>query len=213
MVTKKEDKKQGKKEDKKEAPKAQSIVKPIEGEPPSSFERFYKKDCIPVLMKEFGFKNPLQVPRVDKVVVSSCLKEATQDPKVLEKTAAEITQITGQRPVITRAKKSIANFKLRQGMPIGCCVTLRRRRMYEFLNRFINVVLPRMRDFRGVSPKSFDGRGNYTLGLTEQIVFPEIEYDKIDKVRGMNITIATTARNDQEARVLLKTLGMPFRET
>jgi large subunit ribosomal protein L5 len=164
------------------------------------------------LVKELGFKNPFQVPRVKKVVVSSCLKEATQDAKVLERAAEELAQITGQRPVITRAKKSIANFKLRKGMPIGCAVTLRRRLMYEFLNRLFNVVLPRARDFRGVSGKSFDGRGSYTFGITEQIVFPEIEYDKIDKIRGMNITIVTTAKTDKEAKALLKTMGMPFRE-
>jgi len=163
-------------------------------------------------MKEIGYKNRLQVPRVEKVMVSSCLKEATQDMKILERAAEELSQITGQRPVITRAKKSIANFKLRKGMPIGCAVTLRRHRMYEFLNRFFNVVLPRTRDFRGVSGKSFDGRGNYTLGITEQIIFPEIDYDKIDKIRGMNITIVTTAKTDNEAKALLKVMGMPFKE-
>lgn len=178
----------------------------------SSFETYVRKACTPELMKELGYKNALQVPRVEKVVVSSCLKEATQDHKVLDRAVAEIAQITGQKPVITKAKKSISNFKLRKGMPIGVMVTLRKRLMYEFLNRFFNIVLPRMRDFRGVSPKSFDGRGNYTLGMTEQIVFPEIDYDKIDKIRGLNITIVTTARTDQEARTFLKRLGMPFRE-
>lgn len=175
------------------------------------FEKVYREKCIPTLMKEFGYKNSFQVPRVTKVVVSSCLKEATQDSKVVDRTAEEIGKITGQKPVITRAKKSIANFKLRKGMPIGCAVTLRRYSMYEFLNRLMNVVLPRMRDFRGVPDKSFDGRGNYTLGITEQIVFPEIDYDKIDKIRGMNITIVTSAKSDKEAMALLKHMGMPFR--
>ncbi|QQR80825.1 MAG: 50S ribosomal protein L5 [Deltaproteobacteria bacterium] len=176
-----------------------------------SFEDFYKKQCIPALMKEKGYKNIYQVPRIEKVVVSSCLKEATQDSKVVEKAAEELALITGQKPVITRAKKSIANFKLRQGMPIGCCVTLRKKSMYEFLNRLFNVVLPRTRDFRGVSDRSFDGRGSYTMGMREQIVFPEIDFDKVDKIRGMNITIVTTAQTDEEAKALLKAMGMPFR--
>ena len=176
------------------------------------FEEFYKKKCIPVVMKELGIKNPMRAPHLTKVVVSSSLKEAVQDVKVLDRAVEEIGLITGQRPAITRAKKSIANFKLRQGVPIGCRVTLRGKRMYEFLNRLINVALPRTRDFRGVSPKGFDGRGNYTLGIVEQIVFAEIEYDKIDKTRGMNVTIVTTARTDHEGRTLLKALGMPFRE-
>ncbi len=180
--------------------------------PGSAFETKFRKEVLPVLMKDLGFTNSLRAPKVAKVVVSSCLKEATQDGKVLERAAAELSQITGQKPVITKAKKSIANFKLRQGVPIGCAVTLRRQRMYEFLNRLFNVVLPRMRDFRGVSPRGFDGRGNYTLGIREQIVFPEIDYDKVDKIRGMNITIVTTARSDDEGRVLLKKMGMPFRE-
>lgn len=162
-------------------------------------------------MKEFGFKNPMQVPKLSKIVVNTSLSEALQNIKVLEAAAAELATITGQKPVITRAKKSIATFKLRAGQSIGACVTLRRQRMYEFFNRLVNIALPRVRDFKGVSPKSFDGRGNYTLGLTEQIIFPEINYDKVDKIRGMNITICTTARRDDEARALLKFLGMPFR--
>lgn len=178
----------------------------------SNFEKHYREKCIPGLVKERGYKNLQQVPKIEKVVVSSCLKEATQDSKVVERSVEELGQITGQKPVVTRAKKSIANFKLRKGMPIGCAVTLRKYKMYEFLNRLLNIVLPRFRDFRGVSPKGFDGRGNYTLGVREQIVFPEIDYDKIDRVRGMNITIVTTARTDDEARALLKHLGMPFRE-
>jgi large subunit ribosomal protein L5 len=178
----------------------------------SGFEKFYREKCIPGLVQERGYKNLQQVPKVEEVVISSCLKEATQDGKVIERSVEEIATITGQKPVVTRAKKSIANFKLRKGMPIGCAVTLRKYNMYEFLNRLFNVVLPRFRDFRGVSPKGFDGRGNYTLGVREQIVFPEINYDKIDRVRGMNITIVTTARTDDEARLLLKHMGMPFRE-
>lgn len=187
------------------------MAKEVKKKTVSGYEKFYRKNCIPTLMKEFGYTNPFQVPRVLKVVVSSCLKEATQDAKVIDRTAEEIGRITGQKPVVTRAKKSIANFKLRKGMPIGCAVTLRRYSMYEFLNRLVNVVLPRMRDFRGVPDKSFDGRGNYTLGITEQIVFPEIDYDKIDKIRGMNITIVTSAKSDKEALGLLKHMGMPFR--
>jgi large subunit ribosomal protein L5 len=154
----------------------------------------------------------MQVPRLEKIVVNTSLKEATQDRKILEKTQEELAQITGQRPVLTLARKSIANFKLRKGQPIGCCVTLRNKRMYEFLNRLVNIVLPRVRDFKGVPPKSFDGRGNYTLGLQEQTIFPEINYDKVDKVYGMNISFVTTATNNEEGRALLKAMGMPFRE-
>ncbi|MDO8462449.1 MAG: 50S ribosomal protein L5 [Deltaproteobacteria bacterium] len=177
-----------------------------------TYQEHFNKTIIPEVMKVLGFKNPMRAPRVEKIIVSSCLKEALQDAKILDRAAAELGQITGQKPVITKAKKSIAAFKLRKGVSIGCKVTLRKKRMYEFLNRLINVALPRMRDFKGVSDKAFDGRGNYTLGLTEQIVFPEIQYDKIDKIRGMNVTIVTTARNDQEGRALLKALGMPFKE-
>lgn len=176
------------------------------------FEKFYKQNCLPAVMKELGQKNPMRTPRLVKVVISSSQKDATQDIKVLERAAEEISLLTGQRPAITRAKKSIANFKLRKGVPIGCRVTLRKRRMFEFLNRLINVALPRSRDFRGVSEKGFDGHGNYTLGITEQIIFPEIDYDKIDRVRGMNVSIVTTARSDLEGRVLLRSLGMPFQE-
>lgn len=198
----------------KEKNKPQS-VQSSEGKPErfkSSYERFFKEECIPALVKSQGYKGTQQVPHVLKVVVSSCPKEATQDQKVLDRASEELTLITGQKAVITKAKKSIANFKLRKGMPIGCCVTLRKQLMYEFLNRLFNVVLPRFRDFRGVSPKGFDGRGNYTLGVREQIVFPEINYDKIDRIRGMNITIVTSAKNDDESRTLLKQMGMPFRE-
>ena len=176
-----------------------------------SYEIFYRKKVVPELMKELKTKNPMRVPRLEKIVVSSSVKEATQDIKVLDRTVEQLGQITGQKPLVTKARKSIANFKLRQGMPIGCAITLRRKKMYEFFNRLVNVALPRVRDFRGVPPKSFDGRGNYTLGITEQIIFPEIDYDKVDKIRGMNVTIVTTARTDDEARMFLKLMGMPFR--
>jgi large subunit ribosomal protein L5 len=198
------------KEKKKPGKDAQSEGKPVKL--PSAFERYFKDECIPGLIKGQGYKSIQEVPRVQKVVVSCCMKEATQDQKVLEKAVEELTLITGQKAVVTKAKKSIANFKLRKGMSIGCCVTLRKHLMYEFLNRLFNIVLPRFRDFRGVSPKGFDGRGNYTLGVREQIVFPEINYDKIDRIRGMNITIVTSAKTDDEGRSLLKQMGMPFRE-
>jgi len=175
------------------------------------FQEHYSKEVIPQLMKEFGYKNAMQIPKLLKIVVNTSISEATQNAKALDVAAAEIAAITGQKPVITRAKKSIASFKLRQGQPIGACVTLRRKVMFEFFNRLVNIALPRVRDFKGVSPKAFDGRGNYTLGLTEQIIFPEINYDKVDKIRGMNITFCTSATNDNEARALLKAMGMPFR--
>lgn len=162
------------------------------------------------LMKRFGYKSPMAVPKLTKIIVNMGLGEAVSDPKVLDKAVEELTAITGQKPVITKARKSIAGFKLRAGMPIGCMVTLRKQRMYEFLDRLVNVALPRVRDFKGVSPKAFDGRGNYALGLREQIIFPEINYDKIDKVRGLSVSIVTTARTDEEGYQLLKELGMPF---
>jgi large subunit ribosomal protein L5 len=171
----------------------------------------FEKEIAPALMKEFELKNPMAVPRINKVVVNMGVGEATQNAKVLDPAAAELQQIAGQKPVITKAKKSIAAFKVREGMPIGVMVTLRGDRMYEFLDRLINVALPRVRDFRGVSTKSFDGRGNYTLGLRDQLIFPEISYEKVDKSRGMNVTIVTTARTDDQARALLKGFGMPFR--
>ncbi len=174
-----------------------------------SYEAIYKQKSAD-LAKELGIKNPMRLPRLSKIVVSSCVKDVTQDSKVLDKVAEEVGVITGQKPLITKAKKSIANFKLREGMSIGCKVTLRRKMMYEFLNRLVNLSMPRMRDFHGIPSKGFDGRGNYTLGVTEQIIFPEINFDKIDKVRGMNVTFVTTARTDQEAKALLKVLGMPF---
>jgi large subunit ribosomal protein L5 len=162
------------------------------------------------LVKEFGYQNRMEVPRLEKIVINMGVGEATQDKKKVDSAVADMMAIAGQKPVVTKAKKSIATFKLREGMPIGCKVTLRKDRMYEFLDRLVTVALPRVRDFRGVSPKSFDGRGNYALGLKEQIVFPEINYDKIDKVRGMDIIICTTAKNDNEARALLKAFNMPF---
>lgn len=174
---------------------------------------FYNTKVVPKLMEQFEYKNVHQVPKVIKVTVNRGLGEASQNAKALEASVSEVGVITGQRPVITRAKKAIAGFKIRQGMPVGIMVTLRSKRMYAFLNRLINLVLPRIRDFRGVSPKSFDGRGNYTLGLREQLIFPEVSYDSVDQVRGMDITIVTTAKTDEEGRALLKELGMPFRDS
>jgi len=172
----------------------------------------YKKTVMPELQKELGITNTMAVPRLEKIVINVGVGEAIQNAKLLDAAKAELSQITGQAPVISRAKKSISSFKLRKGIAIACFVTLRQRRMYEFMDRLVNIVLPRVRDFRGVSPKAFDGRGNYTLGLRDQLVFPEIDYTKVDKPRGMNITIVTTARTDQEAFALLKKLGMPFRD-
>ena len=171
----------------------------------------YKEQIAPALMKEFNYTNPMAVPKLQKVVLNMGLGEALQNPKAVDVAAEELATITGQRPVITRAKKSIAQFKLRQGQQIGAMVTLRGDRMYEFLDRLINIALPRVRDFRGVSPKSFDGRGNYTLGLRDQLIFVEIDYLKVDKARGMNVSVTTTAKTDEEARKLLQLLGMPFR--
>src|SRR3954454_19141169 len=172
----------------------------------------YTKEIAPAIASEFGITNPMAIPRVDKVVINMGMGEAIANAKILDTAADEVRSITGQKPVITRAKKSIASFKLRQGMPIGVMVTLRGDRMYEFLDRLVSVALPRVRDFRGVSPKAFDGRGNYTLGIREQLIFPEIDFNKVDKLRGMNISIVTTARTDEMARALLKALGMPFRQ-
>ncbi len=171
----------------------------------------YNQEIVPALTREFGYKNVNQIPKIKKVIINLGLGDAVQDIKVIDKAAEELSAISGQKPVVTKAKKSIAAFKIREGMPIGCMVTMRGERMYEFLDRLINAVLPRVRDFRGVSPKGFDGRGNYTLGLKDQTVFPEIAYDKVDKARGMNITIVTTAKTDEESRVLLSAFGMPFR--
>ena len=172
----------------------------------------FEKDVVPKMMKEFGYKNHMQVPRLHKIVVNMGLGEALQNPKILESSSGEIAAITGQRPVVTRSRKSIANFKLREGLPIGCMVTLRSERMYEFLDRLMNVAIPRVRDFRGLSRRSFDGKGNFTLGIREQIVFPEIDYDKIEKIKGLNVSVITTAKTDEEGRALLTHLGMPFRQ-
>ncbi|HEX8073273.1 MAG TPA: 50S ribosomal protein L5 [Pyrinomonadaceae bacterium] len=172
----------------------------------------YQREIAPALAKEFDIKNPMAVPKLEKIVINMGLGEAIANAKIVDTAAVELGTIAGQKPVVTRAKKSIASFKLRAGMPIGSMVTLRGDRMYEFLDRLVSVALPRVRDFRGVSPKSFDGRGNYTLGIREQLIFPEIDFNKVDKTRGMNISIVTTARNDEHARALLKALGMPFRQ-
>ncbi|MDY6854821.1 MAG: 50S ribosomal protein L5 [Thermodesulfobacteriota bacterium] len=172
---------------------------------------FYIKEVIPTLMKEYNYKNPMEVPRIEKIVVNMGLGDAIQNIKLLDSAAFELSLITGQKPIITRARKSIASFKLRKGMPIGCMVTLRREKMYELLDRLVNIALPRVRDFRGVSKESFDGRGNYSLGIKEHIIFPEIDYDKIDRVKGMNVAIVTTANTDEEARSLLSLMGVPFK--
>ena len=171
----------------------------------------YSKDVAPTLAKEFGYKNVMAIPKIEKVVVNMGLGEATGNAKIVDTGVDEIARLTGQKPVITRAKKSIAQFKVRKGMPIGAMVTLRGDRMWEFLDRLISIALPRVRDFRGVSPRGFDGRGNYTLGLKDQLLFPEIDYMKVDKARGMNISVVTTAKTDEESRKLLQLLGMPFR--
>ncbi|MEJ5299932.1 MAG: 50S ribosomal protein L5 [Thermodesulforhabdaceae bacterium] len=172
----------------------------------------YEKEIRSMLQERFGYKSPMQVPRIEKIVLNMGLGEAIQNAKILETASEDLKLISGQKPVITRARKSIAAFKLRKGMPIGCMVTLRGDRMYDFLEKLIHVALPRIRDFRGVSPKSFDGRGNYTIGIREHIIFPEIDYDKVDKIKGLNVTITTTAKTDEEARALLEGFGMPFRK-
>ena len=177
----------------------------------SRLKERYVKEIILTLRKEFGYKNVMAVPKLEKIVINIGMGEAIQNAKLLDSAAEELSLISGQKPVITRAKKSIASFKLRKGMPIGCTVTLRGERMYEFLDRLVNITLPRVRDFRGLSTKSFDGRGNYTLGLRDQLIFPEIDYAKVSKIRGMNVCVVTTARTDDEARSLLRLLGMPFR--
>jgi len=172
---------------------------------------YYSKTVVPALIKEFNYKNPMQVPKMEKIVINMGLGSANENVKIIDGAVQELATITGQKPVITKAKKSIATFKLRQGMSIGCSVTLRKEMMYEFFDRLVNVALPKVRDFRGISPNAFDGRGNFSMGLQEQIIFPEIEYDKVEKVKGMNITIVTTAKSDAEARVFLKLMGVPFK--
>lgn len=194
-----------------ERAKAQ-IVKPVTPKTVPRLKERYRKEIIPALMKQFRYKNKLQVPRLEKVVVNMGLGEAVSNVKVIDNAVEELAVITGQRPIVTKAKRSEAGFKLRTGMPIGCKVTIRGDRMYEFLDRFLNAALPRIRDFRGVPAKSFDGRGNYSLGVREQLVFPEVKYDKVDMVRGMDISVETTANTDEEARALLEMLGFPFRK-
>lgn len=206
----------------KKAPKEQAKAKPeaeekpkvrkeLKPKVPSALEKKYADECVPALMSQFSYKNRMQVPKLKAIVINTSIKEALQDIKILENAASEIAVISGQRSVITRAKKSISNFKLRKGQAVGARVTLRKKMMYEFMSRLVNVAMPRIRDFKGVSPKSFDGQGNYTLGLTEQIIFPEINFDKVNKVNGMNITFITTADTDKEGKALLGLLGMPFR--
>jgi len=171
----------------------------------------YKKEIAPALMKQFGYKSPMQVPRITKITLNMGVGEATGDKKILDNAVADMQKIAGQKPVVTKARKAIAGFKIREGYPIGCMVTLRQERMYEFLDRFVTIALPRVRDFRGISSRAFDGRGNYNIGIKEQIIFPEIEYDKVDKIRGMNISITTTAKNDDEAKALLSAFRFPFK--
>jgi large subunit ribosomal protein L5 len=176
-----------------------------------SLKDHYNNECKSALQKEFGYKNVMQIPKLDKIVLNMGLGEAVQNPKIIDGAVEELTRIAGRKAVVTKAKKSIAGFKLREGMPIGCRVTLRADAMYDFYSKLVNIALPRVRDFRGISPKSFDGRGNFSMGVKEQIIFPEIDFDKIDKIKGLNISIVTTAKSDDEARSLLKHLGMPFK--
>jgi large subunit ribosomal protein L5 len=216
-VSKKENKEKKGKPAKEAAPaetgeKAEKPKGPKGPKEPSRLHVRYKKEVVPALMKHFNYTNLMAVPKLEKIVINMGLGEAIANAKIIDVAAAELGSIAGQRPVVTRAKKSIANFKLRQNMAIGAAVTLRGERMFEFFDRLTSVVLPRVRDFRGVPMRSFDGRGNYTLGLRDQLIFPEIPYEKVDKIRGMNVTIVTTARTDDEARELLKQLGMPFRQ-
>jgi large subunit ribosomal protein L5 len=213
-VSKKEPNKPKQKKEKTEAA-PETVAKAAKPKGPSEPSRMrvrYSKEVVPALMKHFKYTNIMAVPKLEKIVINMGLGEAIANAKIMDVAVDELGRISGQRAVITRAKKSIANFKLRQNMPIGAAVTLRGDRMYEFLDRLVSVVLPRVRDFRGVSTRSFDGRGNYTMGLRDQLIFPEISYEKVDKIRGMNVTIVTTARSDDEARELLKQLGMPFRQ-
>jgi len=177
----------------------------------SDIQKRYREEIVPAMMKTFNYSNVMQVPRLEKVVINMGLGEALENARILDTSMEELSRITGQKPVLTRARKSIANFKLREGNPIGCRVTLRRKRMYDFIYRLLNIALPRVRDFKGVSPRGFDGRGNFTLGVREQLIFPEINFDDVEKIKGMNITIVTTAKTDEEARELLGLLGVPFR--
>jgi large subunit ribosomal protein L5 len=177
----------------------------------SQLKAFYNETVVPTLKEKFNYTNPMQIPKIDKIVINMGLGEAIHNIKIIDSAVEELKQISGQQPVVTRAKKSIASFKLREGMPIGCMVTLRRKRMYDFLNKLVNIALPRVRDFRGISGKAFDGAGNYSLGVKEQLIFPEIDYDKIDKIKGLNVSIVTTAKSDEEGKELLKLMGMPFK--
>jgi len=210
MAAAKEQKGKGKKQQEAKAAPQAEVISTAEIETPRFYVR-YNKEVVPALKKQFGFENPMQVPRLEKIVVNMGLGAAVANPKIIDAAVEEIRAITGQKPVVTRSKKAIASFKLRAGLPIGVMVTLRGPRMWEFADRLISVSLARVRDFRGVSRKAFDGKGNYTLGLKEQIIFPEINYDRIDVIKGLNITFVTTAKNDEEGRALLKELGMPFR--
>ena len=203
-------KKSKRKEDVRKAGFAANIEEGLEAKP-ARLKLRYRKEIVPALMKELGLKNPNEVPRLEKIVVNMGLGEALANNKILESAVDQLGAITGQKPIITKARKSIANFKLRQGQSIGCAVTLRSDRMFEFLDRLVNVALPRVRDFKGVSPKAFDGRGNYTLGVREQIIFPEINYDQIEKVKGLNVSIVTTAKTDEHALALLRQFGVPFK--
>jgi large subunit ribosomal protein L5 len=209
MAAKKENQGKRRPQEQKQAPQAE-VVSTAEIEAPR-FRIRYAKEVVPALTKQFSFKNPMQVPRLEKIVVNMGLGAAVANPKIIDAAVEEIRAVTGQKPVVTRSKKAIASFKLRAGLPIGVMVTLRGPRMWEFADRLITIALPRVRDFRGVSRKAFDGKGNYTLGLKEQIIFPEINYDRIDVIKGLNITFVTTAKNDEEGRALLQQLGMPFR--
>jgi large subunit ribosomal protein L5 len=202
--------KRGKKEDVKKAGFAATVEEGLEVKP-ARLKLRYRKEIVPALMKDLGLKNPMEVPKITKIVVNMGLGEALANNKIMESAVDQMGAITGQKPVITRSRKAIANFKLRENQAIGAMVTLRGDRMYEFLDRLINVALPRVRDFKGISPKAFDGRGNYTLGLREQIIFPEINYDQIEKVKGLNVSIVTTADNDERGLALLKAIGVPFR--
>lgn len=213
MAEEKKAKGQGKKSEKKAAAETATADSGLGAPPsPARLKVKYKQEVVPALMKEFSYKSSMQVPKIEKVVVNMGLGEAKENNKLIDSAVEQLGLITGQRPVTTRARKAIANFKLRAGLPIGAMVTLRSDRMFEFLDRLMNIALPRVRDFKGVSGKAFDGAGNYTLGIREQIIFPEINYDQVDKIKGMNITIVTTAKSDAEGRALLKYLGMPFRQ-
>jgi len=209
---KKEKKGKASAEGQQAAPAEKAPPKPQEPAKPARLRLRYAAEVLPALVKELGFTNPMQAPRLEKIVVNMGLGEAINNGKIIDASVEQLASITGQKPVVTKARKSIANFKLRQGQSIGAMVTLRGDRMYEFFDRLVSVALPRVRDFKGVSPKAFDGKGNYTLGVREQVIFPEINYDKVEKIKGLNITVVTTARNDEEGRALLRHLGMPFRQ-